>query len=73
MDQTPLFLLVVAAAGGILAVIVILLRQSRERHEAEREDPLGTSTEGMKVCPRCGGQNLWTEATCIYCRARLRG
>ncbi len=73
MDQTPLFLLVLAAAAGLLAVIVIRFRQAHERRETEREDPLGTSTEGMKVCPRCGGQNLWTEATCIYCRARLRG
>lgn len=73
MDANFLLLLVVAAAVGLLAAIVILIRQSRERQESERESPFGTSTEGMKVCPRCGRQNLWTDATCVYCKAHLRG
>jgi hypothetical protein len=73
MDQNVLLLLVVVAAVGLLAVILILARQARERRDADRESPFGTSTEGEKVCPRCGGQNLWTEATCIYCKGPLKG
>jgi LPXTG-motif cell wall-anchored protein len=73
MDQNTLLLLVGAAVVGLAAVLLILRRERREHDDAEREDPLGVSTEGEKVCPKCGGQNLWTEATCIYCRAPLRG
>jgi uncharacterized membrane protein len=73
MEPNFPLLLAVVAAIGLLAVIVILFRQSRERRDAERESPFGTSTEGEKICPRCGGANLWTEATCIYCKAHLRG
>jgi hypothetical protein len=73
MDQNTLPLLVGAAVVGLVAVLLILRRERHERDDAEREDPFGVSTEGEKICPKCGGQNLWTEATCIYCRAPLRG
>lgn len=73
MDQTVLLVLVGVAAIGLAAVIVILLRQGAERRDATRENPFGTSTEGMKVCARCGRANLWTDATCLYCKAPLKG
>ena len=73
MDQSVLFLLVGAAAVGLAAVIVIMFRQAAERRDATRENPFGTSTEGMKVCAHCGGQNLWTDATCVYCKGPLKG
>jgi hypothetical protein len=73
MDQSTLLLLVGAAVVGLIGVIVILRRERHERDDAERENPLGVSTEGEKVCPKCGGQNLWTDAICIYCKAPLRG
>ncbi len=73
MEPNFFLLLVIAAAVGLLAAIVILFRQSHERREAERENPFATSTEGEKICPHCGGANLWTDATCIYCKGRLAG
>lgn len=73
MDQTVLFVLVGIAAIGLAAVIMILFRQAAERRDATRENPFGTSTEGMKVCGRCGGQNLWTDGFCIYCKGPLKG
>ena len=73
MNQDILLALVVAAAVGLGAVILILRRGTRERKEADRESPFGTSTEGMKVCPHCGGQNLVSDATCSYCQRPLKG
>ena len=31
------------------------------------------STEGMKVCPKCGMGNLWTERRCSACGNGLKG
>ena len=73
MDQNVLLALVVVAAIGLGAAILILRRVNREEAEAGRESPFGTSTEGMKVCPHCGGQNLWSDATCVYCQKPLKG
>jgi LPXTG-motif cell wall-anchored protein len=73
MDQNMLLLLVGAAVIGLAGVILILRRERNEQDDATRESPFGVSTEGEKVCPKCGGQNLWTEATCVYCKGPLRG
>lgn len=72
MDQTVLFALVGAATIGILAVLLILRRVRNTEAEAARESPFAVSTEGMKVCPRCARENLWTDAKCLYCGATLR-
>ena len=65
--------LVAAAAIGLAAVILIL-RGSRKRDEVDSpERPFAASTEGMKVCPRCGQGNLWTERTCSACGSKLPG
>ncbi len=37
------------------------------------ESPFAVSTEGEKVCPKCGMGNLWTESRCISCGGALKG
>jgi hypothetical protein len=68
MNDPALLALVTAAIVGLLAVVAILRRRS-----AADDNPLASSTEGEKVCPRCGMGNLWTDRTCISCGASLRG
>ncbi len=65
--------LVVAAVIGLLAVLAILRRERLAREAAERDLPVAPATEGMKLCPSCGEGNLWTDATCVYCGAKLPG
>ena len=74
MDRDlALLLVVVAAAIGLLATLAILRRERREAASAAAESPFAASTEGEKRCPKCGMGNLWTDATCISCGARLPG
>ena len=73
MEPNFLLLLVVAAVVGLLATSLILFRGARDEREAHRENPFATSTEGMKICPHCGADNLWTAATCVACKGRLPG
>src|SRR5690242_10738416 len=74
MDQLLLVLLILAVVGAIAA---ILLGRSRRRAIAAAlpapESPFAVSTEGMKICPKCGMGNLWTERKCSACGASLRG
>lgn len=65
--------LLVAAAIGLVAVLLILRRERHADEATERELPIAPATEGMKLCPSCGESNLWTDATCIYCGAKLPG
>jgi hypothetical protein len=67
-----LFALVVAAALGIVATLGILRRQRRELMPPV-ESPFAASTEGEKICPRCGMGNLWTDARCVSCGGKLAG
>jgi hypothetical protein len=71
--QTALLALSVAVLVGVIATLLIINRQRRERDAATRESPFATSTEGEKRCPRCGMGNLWTDKTCITCKAPLPG
>jgi hypothetical protein len=71
VDQTILLALVGAALFGLLAIALILWRE-RTAGRPAHESPFGVSTEGMKVCPKCGRPNLWADATCLYCGAKLR-
>ncbi len=72
MDGVSLLvILLVVCAVGLAAVLVILRRMRSDQANASRESPIAASSEGMKVCPRCAGENLWTEATCIFCGQRL--
>jgi hypothetical protein len=71
--QTALLALSVAVLVGVVATLLIINRQRRERDAATKESPFATSTEGEKRCPRCGMGNLWTDKTCITCKAPLPG
>ncbi len=74
VDQTYLLILAVAAIVAIGAVLIIRDRMRRDDRETTPVDsPYATSTEGMKVCPRCGMGNLWTDRTCISCGSALKG
>jgi hypothetical protein len=69
VDQQQLLLvaLIAAAAVGLLAVVVHVARERGEREEAERDSPIAMSSEGVKLCPHCAADNLWTDTRCIGC------
>ncbi len=74
MDTSTIWLmLVIVAAVGLLAVLVIL-RDERRRAAAEGPDRhiIAASTEGATICPKCAGDNIWSDATCVHCGAKLR-
>lgn len=82
MDQSFLLGLAVAVIVGLAAVGSILARPERSSATAGAGggsgDPndgpgFAVSTEGMKVCPKCGMGNLWTERTCSACGGHLKG
>ena len=72
MDQVALLGIIVGAGLGALAMLAVLRRQ-RQALQAPRESPFGASTEGEKLCPKCGMGNLWTQDRCITCGAKLPG
>ena len=68
MDQQLLLAALVVACGvGILATILVLARQRREREETTRDSPIAMSSEGVKLCPHCAAENLWTDTRCVSC------
>jgi hypothetical protein len=74
MDQTYLLALAIAAIIVVVALAVIRARMQRDREETmPPESPFATSTEGMKVCPKCGMGNLWTDRQCVSCGTALKG
>jgi uncharacterized protein (DUF983 family) len=74
MDQMVLLLLALAAAVAVAALAIAASRRdTAERDAGPADAPLAVSTEGMKVCPRCGMGNLWTERTCSACGSALKG
>jgi hypothetical protein len=68
---TQLVLPLIAAGVGVVAASAMLVRQSEEAAAAAIDSPFAASTEGEKICPRCAMGNLWIEATCVSCGARL--
>jgi hypothetical protein len=72
MDQTFLLALVVALIVALGALGRIATRPNIAAHAAS-DSGMATSTEGMKVCPKCAMGNLWMERTCINCGTRLKG
>jgi uncharacterized paraquat-inducible protein A len=74
MDQLLLALLVLTAA---IAIAAMLLSRTRRRTELAAlgppESQYAVSTEGMKVCPKCGMGNMWTERRCSACGTSLKG
>lgn len=74
MDLPFLIILVAAIVVAMLALARLLTRPQAPASEATAGDsPIAVSTEGMKICPRCGMGNLWTERRCISCGASLKG
>lgn len=72
MDQQLLVAaLLIACAVGILADLVVLRRQRRDREDATRESPIAMSSEGVKLCPHCAAENMWTDTTCVSCGRHL--
>jgi hypothetical protein len=68
MDQQLLLAALVVACGvGVLATILVLGRQRREREETTRDSPIAMSSEGVKLCPHCAAENLWTDTSCVSC------
>ena len=74
MDQTYALLLIAALVVVIVAIVIIRARIQGDREEQTPADsPFATSTEGMKICPRCGMGNLWMDRSCVSCGAALKG
>ncbi|MHB8892488.1 MAG: hypothetical protein ACYC65_10645 [Candidatus Limnocylindrales bacterium] len=73
MDQSYLLVLAIAVIAALAALGAIRVRPRRSTTPDGTDSPFGVSTEGMKVCPKCGMGNLWTDRTCMSCQAPLRG
>jgi hypothetical protein len=72
MEQQPLLLaLLGACAVALAALLVRISRERRERAAATRESPIAMSSEGIKLCPACAAENLWTDTTCVACGRRI--
>ena len=73
MDQTYLLALALAVVVVMVALARMSTRPRTAAGEAAGESPIGVSTEGMKICPKCGMGNLWTERRCSNCGLALKG
>ncbi len=74
MDLTLLLGLAIALVVVVVALLLIRARVQQDEAEAVPPDsPFATSTEGMKVCPKCGMGNLWTDRQCVSCGTALKG
>jgi uncharacterized paraquat-inducible protein A len=74
MDQTYLLILLAAVVVAVVAVLIIMVgRQRNAASTVPPESPYATSTEGLKVCPKCGMGNIWTDRNCVSCGTALRG
>jgi hypothetical protein len=73
VDQTYLLLLAIALIVALASLGVIRSRPRTPATPDGTDSPFGVSTEGLKVCPKCGMGNLWTERTCSACGSPLRG
>jgi len=70
-EQPVLVALLAAGSIALASAIVVLIRQRREAAAKPRESMFAASTEGEKVCPKCGMGNLWSEVTCSSCGTKL--
>lgn len=68
MDQYQVLIAAVAGIAGILASLSIVRRWRKPV-----ESPFAASTEGEKLCTKCGMGNQWTDRKCIACGADLLG
>ena len=74
MDQSFLLALGLAILVALGAGARVRNRMLADRAGAmQLESPFAVSTEGHKICPKCGMGNLWTDRTCISCGGPLKG
>ena len=73
VDQTYLLLLAIALVVAACALGAMLLRPRKPATPNGPDATFAVSTEGMKICPKCGMGNLWTDRSCVSCRAPLKG
>jgi hypothetical protein len=73
MDQQLLiFALLGACAFAAVALLFRVRRLQREQEPPPAEDsPIAMSSEGVKLCPHCARENLWTDTQCIGCGRHL--
>ena len=65
--QLLLLALLAAVTVAMLALLLSMRRARREREEEAAESPIAMSSEGVKLCPRCATENLWTDTRCVGC------
>jgi hypothetical protein len=73
MDQSFLLVLVFAIVVAMAALARIMTRPRTPASQGAGESMIAVSTEGMKICQKCGMGNFWTERRCSACGAGLRG
>lgn len=73
MDLVYLGVLAIAVIVAVVAVDSIRRRRQKASTPEGSDSEFAVSTEGMKVCPKCGMGNLWTDRTCMSCQAPLKG
>jgi hypothetical protein len=73
VDQMYLLLLAIAVIVAFAALVVMRARPRTPTTPEGNDSPFGVSTEGMKMCQKCGMGNLWTERRCSACGSPLRG
>jgi uncharacterized paraquat-inducible protein A len=72
MDQQLLLVaLLGACAVAFLSLLVRIRREQDERDDATRESPIAMSSEGVKLCPSCATENMWTDTRCLRCGRHL--
>jgi hypothetical protein len=75
MDQPFLYVIALVLAATVImgALARIITRPRTAARQGAGESSIAVSTEGMKICSRCGMGNLWTERRCSACGNGLRG
>lgn len=73
MDQQQLLVVALLVAAGVvaLAMLAILRRRRIADEDASRESPIAASREGVKLCPSCATENLWSDSRCVRCGRKL--
>ena len=72
MDEQLLLVALLGACGVACVALLVRIRRERGEHEDEtRESPIAMASEGVKLCPHCATENLWTDTRCVRCGRHL--